>query len=260
MQRDHSLSVWPGKVDWQHAVQSLRAVRPLISAHRGGLPIAGVPAGERYRRAIELGVDFVEFDVRRTRDGVTVICHDGCTASGRAIRDFAYRDLTRELGSEALTFDELLEVAGGGRVGLHLDLKETGYEGEVVRAALDRSPLARLVVTGDDAVVRTIKEQFPQVRAGLSIGEEIDGLAPWQKLRVRLSELFPRGRLERSRADFVAVHSRLADLTVLRYCASRGIPAWVWTVDDEPGIARFLADRRVTTLITNRPDVAMRLR
>jgi glycerophosphoryl diester phosphodiesterase len=47
---------------------------------------------------------------------------------------------------------------------------------------------------------------------------------------------------------------------VLRYCKSQGIDAWVWTVDDEPGIARFLADPRVRTLITNRPEVAMRLR
>jgi glycerophosphoryl diester phosphodiesterase len=246
-------------VDWQHLVQSLRPVRPLISAHRGGLPIAGVPARERYRRAIDLGVDFVEFDVRRTHDGVTVICHDDCTISGRPIRDFAYNELTSELGSEALTLDELLEVAGG-RVGLHLDLKETGYEGDVVRVALRRSPADKLVITGGDAVILTVKDEFPEIRAGLSIGEEIDGLSPWQKLRVRLSELLPRGRLERCRADFVAVHRRLAELNVLRYCASQGIPAWVWTVDDEPGVARFLADSRVTTLITNRPDVAMRLR
>lgn len=234
-------------------------MKALVSAHRGGQVVDGEKAADRYRRAIALGVDFVEFDVRRTRDGVTVICHDDCTVSGRALREFAYRELVQELGAEALTFDELLDVAAAGRVGLHLDLKETGYEGEIVRAVLDRCPVERLVITAGDAVVRAVKEQFPQVRAGLSIGEEITGLAPWLKLRVRLSELFPGARLARSRADFVAVHQQLADLTVLRYCAGHGLPAWVWTVDDEPAIARYLADPRVTTLITNRPDVAMRL-
>jgi glycerophosphoryl diester phosphodiesterase len=231
----------------------------LISAHRGGLAVDGVPAADRYRHAIELGVDFVEFDVRRTRDGVTVVYHDDRTASGRAVRELTYRELAEELGPEALTYDELLDVAAG-RVGLHLDLKEAGYEAEIVRAVLDRSPLDSLVITSGDAVIRTIKEQFPQVRAGLSIGEDINGLPPWLKLRMRLSELFPRGRLELSHADFLSVHRQLAGLTVLRYCESHLIPAWVWTVDDEPGIARFLADPRVTTLITNRPDIAMRLR
>lgn len=249
----------------------MTALVPLITAHRGGQAVDGVPAAERYRRAIELGVDYVEFDVRRTRDGVTAVYHDECTVSGRAVRDLAYRELAGELGPEALTFDELLDVAAG-RVGLHLDLKETGYEAQIVHAALDRCPVDKLVITSGDAAIRTIKEQFPGVRAGLSIGEEIGGLgaqarggwdlliAPWMKLRVRLSELFPGGRLERCNADFVAVHQQLAGLTVLRFCESRGIPAWVWTVDDEPGITRFLADPRVTALITNRPDVALRIR
>jgi glycerophosphoryl diester phosphodiesterase len=231
----------------------------LISAHRGGTPVDGVSAVDRYRRAIDLGVDFVEFDVRRTRDGATVIFHDDRTASGREVRALSHRELAEELGPEAMTLDELLDVAAG-RVGLHLDLKETGYEAEVVRAALDRCPVDRLVITSGDAAIRTIKEQFPEVRAGLSIGEEINHLALWMKLRVRLSELFPGGRLGRCHADFVAVHQQLARLTVLRFCQSQGIDAWVWTVDDEPGIVRFLADPRVTTLITDRPDIAMRLR
>jgi glycerophosphoryl diester phosphodiesterase len=231
----------------------------LISAHRGGMAAGGVPAADRYRHAIELGVDYVEFDVRKTRDGLMVIYHDDRTVSGRPVRDLTYRELAEELGLETLTFDQLLDVAAG-RVGLHLDLKETGYEAEVVRTVLDRSPLDKLVITSGDAAIRTIKERFPDVTAGLSIGEDINGLSPWLKVGTRLSELFPRGRIERCHADFVAVHQQLAGVSVLRYCQSEGIPAWVWTVDDEPGIARFLADSRVTTLITDRPDIAMRLR
>lgn len=229
---------------------------PLISAHRGGLAADGVPAADRYRHAIDLGVDFVEFDVRKTSDGLMVIYHDDRTASGRYVRDLDYRDLAGELGPEALTLDQLLDVAAG-RVGLHLDLKETGYEAEVVRAVLDRSPLDRLVITSGDEAIRTIKERFPAVTAGLTIGEDINGLSPWLKLRTRLSELYPRERIERSHADFIAVHQQLAGLTGLRYCKRHGLPAWVWTVDDEPGIRRFLADPRVTTLITNRPDLAL---
>jgi len=75
-----------------------------------------------------------------------------------------------------------------------------------------------------------------------------------------MSELFPRERLKRSHADFVAAHQQLARIRLLRYCAGRGLAAWVWTVDDEAEIARFIADRRVTALITNRPDIALRLR
>jgi glycerophosphoryl diester phosphodiesterase len=219
----------------------------------------GVSAADRYRHAIALGVDYVEFDVRRTGDGMTVVHHDDWTKSGRVFRDFAFSDLTDELGSEALTLDELLDIAAG-RVGLHLDLKEPGYEAEIVKVMLDRCPVGEFVITSGVEEVRTIKDAFAQVRAGLSIGDDLTSVAPWLRVRHRLTELFPRRRIERSRADFIAVHQDLAVLSALRYCDRHGFPAWVWTVDEERSIARFLTDRRVTTLITNRPDIALRLR
>lgn len=234
-------------------------MKPLVSAHRGGPVVEGQSAADRYRHAIALGVDYVEFDVRKTRDRISVIFHDDCTASGRPIGDFAYSDLAAELGGEALTFDELLELAAG-RVGLHLDLKEAGYEAEIVRRTLAAAPIDSLVITSGDEVIRAVKTQFPEVRAGLSLGDELQGAPPWVRVGARLRELFPGRRIERSRADFVAVHHRLAEVNVLRYCARHDVAAWVWTVDDEAMIARFMADERVAAVITNQPEVALRLR
>jgi glycerophosphoryl diester phosphodiesterase len=232
---------------------------PLISAHRGGTLVNGQTAAQRYEHAISLGVDYVEFDVRKTKDRISIVYHDECTASGRRIDEFAYAELTHELGHEALTFDELLDVAAG-RVGLHLDLKEGGYEAEVVNEVKKRGALDSLVITSGDQVVRTIKEQFPEVRAGLSLGDELAQAPPWVKLQVRLSEAFPHIRIEESKADFVAVHWQLADFNVLRYCERHALPAWVWTVDEEPALKHFLEDPRVTTVTTNRPEVALQIR
>lgn len=231
----------------------------LVSAHRGGSVVPGESAAARYRRAIRLGVDYIEFDVRRTLDGVMVGCHDPYTAGGRPIAKFAYSDLTEELGGEALTLDELFDLADG-RVGLHLDMKEPGYETLVVNSALQACSIDRLVVTGDDVVIRNVKDRFPRVKAGLSLGEDLEGAPPWVKISVRVKELFPHRRVRDSHADFVAVHRQLASLNVLRYCDSAGIPAWVWTVDEEPEMIRFLRDSRVRALITNRPELALKLR
>jgi glycerophosphoryl diester phosphodiesterase len=233
--------------------------RPLISAHRGECGVEGLPAAERYRRAIELGADFVELDVHRTADGVYVVAHDDLTPSRRAINATTYEDFRGELGVEALRLDELLDIAEG-RAGIHIDLKELGYEGELVHLVRGRFPDGRLVFTGSDASIKALKGQFPDARAGLSLGDDLEGAPLWRRIRVRWSELFPARRLRLCGADFLAVHQQLARLTVLRFCARAGIPAWVWTVDDKPEIARFLADPRVTTLITNRPDLALSLR
>jgi glycerophosphoryl diester phosphodiesterase len=233
---------------------------PLICAHRGSCGVAGLPAAERYDRAIAIGVDFVELDVRRTADGLYVNYHDDVTPSGRPTAGLKYADLKAELESDVLTLDELLDVVAG-RVGLHVDLKERGYESEIVSQLLARitdSPF--VVTTGEVEAIRSIKEKFPTVRAGLTLGTDMRNARALATVRERLGELFPAPRLERSRADFVAAHQQLAQIRLLGYCARRHIDAWVWTVDEEREIARFMADSRVTTLITNRPDVALRFR
>ena len=230
---------------------------PQIDAHRGECGVAGLSAAERYKRAIDLGVDWVEIDVRRTSDGVYVNYHDHLTPAHRQVNGLTWSELSAELGSQAQTVAEVLDIVVG-RVGLHVDVKETGYERETVAMLLARIGTGRIVFTGEDESVKVIKEHFPQVRAGLTLGWDSAGATPWLTLKVRLSELFPHRRVVASHADFIAAHQRLARANVLRYCAGRGMPAWVWTVDEEPDIARFLSDRRVTVLITNRPDIAKR--
>jgi glycerophosphoryl diester phosphodiesterase len=145
-------------------------------------------------------------------------------------------------------------------VGLHIDLKEPGYEAELVQTILDRCAVDQFVVTSGVDEIRSIKEAFPEVRGGLSMGDDLRRVASWLKVRERLREFFPRRFIERSRADFIAVHQDVAAFSALRYCERNHISAWVWTVDDERSIARFIADRRVSALITNRPDIAVRLR
>jgi glycerophosphoryl diester phosphodiesterase len=236
-----------------------------ISAHQGNCGIPNLSMAESYRRAMDLNVDYVEFDVRKTKDGTYVIWHDEYTPSKRYVRDLSYQEYKSELGDQALTVPELLAMAKG-RVGLHVDLKETGYENEVVRLVLNFVTTEEVVITSlEDTSVRVIKERFPakdfpMLKVGLSLGRDPRGIRIFEQLRTRLSELFPARRIGDSHADFVAVHYLLATVTVLRYCASEHIPAWVWTVDNEHAMMRFLNDPRVTTLITNRPEVALSLR
>src|SRR5260370_6057737 len=235
------------------------ASRPLIDAHRGECGTPGLPAAERYTRAIAMGVDFVEIDIRRTPDRVFISYHDDHTPSGRAVRDLTYAELENDLGDELLKAGDVLEMVDG-RVGLHVDVKEEGYEADVVRYIQAGCTHREDVFAWGDVPIRAIKEQFPKVRTGLSLGDDLDGAPPWRYLQVRLSEVYPRARLQRSHADFAAVHQRLARIRVLDYCARANIPAWVWTVDAVADIQSFMRDPRVAVLITDRPDIALRIR
>jgi len=130
-----------------------------------------------------------------------------------------------------------------------------------VRAVIAHRPVKGFVVTtGDVESIRTIKAQFPNVRAGLTLGTDMRNAHALATFSERWSELLPGARLRRSHADFVAAHQQIARIRLLAYCARRRMDAWVWTVDEEREIARFMADRRVATLVTNRPDLALRFK
>jgi glycerophosphoryl diester phosphodiesterase len=61
---------------------------PEVVAHRGGAAAAPEHTLAAYRRAVEIGADAVECDVRMTRDGVLVCVHDRrvtSTSNGRGV-------------------------------------------------------------------------------------------------------------------------------------------------------------------------------
>ena len=122
-----------------------------VVAHRGAhdrIPENTLPA---YERAIELGVDFVEIDIRTTADGHFVSIHnatiDAYTVDGSTgvVREMTLEELRAvDIGSRVgpewaetrvPTFEEILALCRG-RVGIYLDLKDGDVEKlvELVRA------------------------------------------------------------------------------------------------------------------------------
>ncbi|MER3423708.1 MAG: glycerophosphodiester phosphodiesterase [Nitrospiraceae bacterium] len=103
------------------------------------------------QRAIELGVDFVEIDLRRTQDGHLVILHDErvdrttdgtgaiATLTLNQVKKLRMRD-----GQRIPTLEEVLEIADR-RVGLMLELKTTGLAEQVV-GTVQRVRLSRDVI------------------------------------------------------------------------------------------------------------------
>jgi glycerophosphoryl diester phosphodiesterase len=154
--------------------------------------------------------------------------------------------------------DDIMSLLAGTVMG-HLDLKENGYEEDVIELALRTFGAGNFVATTlEDVSVKRIKQSFPEVRAALSLGR--DSLPLGQRAAVRFSELFPLPRIRACGADWVAVNHKLARRGVLSQCQRHGIGAMVWTVDEDRLIDRFLTDQRVDVLITNRPEYAARRR
>jgi glycerophosphoryl diester phosphodiesterase len=233
----------------------------LISAHKGGAEGAAQVTYEAYQHALGTGVEYAEMDIRKTADNILVVHHDAHAAqTGEIISGLSYDGLCDTLGYLVPKVADVMSMLAGKLLG-HLDLKETGYEEEVIELALATFGPGNFVATTlQDVSVRRIKAAFPDVPAALSLGRNLSALPRSRWAAVRRSELFPLGRIRACGADWVSVHHRLARLGVIRDCHRQGIGIMVWTVDTDRLIGQFLADRRVGVLITNRPGYAARRR
>jgi glycerophosphoryl diester phosphodiesterase len=230
-----------------------------VSAHMGGSERARPATYEAYEQAPATGAEYVEFDIRRTRDGVLVAHHDA-RAGNRAVSELSYAGLCERAGYRVPLVKDAMRLAASRSAG-HLDLKETGYEGEVIALAEAVFGSGNFIATTlEDVSVAAIKRSFPEVRTALSLGRDLRGMLPPRRAGVRYSELFPLPRIRACGADWVAVHHRLARLSVLRACGQHGIGVMVWTVDSDRLMDSLIADERVDVLITNRPGRAVRRR
>lgn len=228
---------------------------PLIVGHRG---MAGRPENslEAFSSAIALGVDAVEFDVRRTGDGALVAWHDDRLPSGEAVSAVTERH-ARATVPHLASVREVAESCADSGVTLQIDLKEVGHERESV-AEVERIVGAErlFVTTMEDVSVRSLKRARPELRVGLSLGARRPG-DTWLR---RGLEVVPWRRVARCGADLLSVQHRLASHGVFLQARALGFPVLVWTVDDPARMERLLGWRGLAGLISNRPDLALAAR
>ncbi|HKN86763.1 MAG TPA: glycerophosphodiester phosphodiesterase family protein [Nitrospiraceae bacterium] len=137
--------------------------KPLRIGHRGAAGHVLENTLDSIEKAIELRVDYVEIDLRLTRDGHVVVLHDATidrTTNGHGrIKDLTLAQLKRiktKDGQHVPTLEEVLKVTDG-RVGLMLELKirgrakavteiveQSGFSSPVIYASFHHKELARV--------------------------------------------------------------------------------------------------------------------
>jgi glycerophosphoryl diester phosphodiesterase len=145
-----------------------------IVAHRGASHEAPENTLAAFDRAIEIGADMIEFDVRRASDGRLVISHN-------RVRKTALLP----------TLEETLRLTKG-RIQLDVELKEPGCERDAIGLLLQYFPLSDFCITSFIAsTLRETRAIHPGIRTGLIF-------AAW------------RPGVLNSNADFLVPHYRLA--------------------------------------------------
>ena len=231
-------------------------MKPFIIAHRGASALAlHENSLEAFQIAIDLKADFVEFDIRKTKDNKLVIFHND-SFEGHLLSGLNYDELCTLTGVSGLRpplFSEVLALCQG-KIKLDIELKESGFEKEVVELVKkDFEYDEYMIKSFIDDVVLNIKQIDNKVRTGLLVGRS------HLNFFERLSEIFPNKRLKRCLADFISPYYMLATPFFIRRMNRRKTDIYVWTVNKPELISKFLR-RNITGIITDRPDIAIQKR
>ena len=233
-------------------------MKKIIIAHRGASAYENENTVASYKKAIALGADMIEVDVRRTMDHILIAYHDD-HIEGKRIRKLTYeeiRNISRKQGFDVPTIEEILKYTSG-KIRLDVELKEEGYEKEIMELILKFFKEDEFVITSfNDSSLRKVKDNYPNIKTGLLLGK--------YKLRniilTKYSELFPFKRHIKSKADYLMPHWSLLIFGFLKRAEKNNIPVFVWTVNGEKLIWKLLNKKRIDAIITKKPDLAVMLR
>lgn len=204
-------------------------------AHRGLHGGAGIEnSRSAFIAAIAAGYG-IELDVRLSRDGIAVVCHDAelarLTGATGALRGLTASQLgrTRLTGSHD-PIEPLAKIlkAIAGRVPVLVELKTDGDAGGVarlclsVRHALEGYRGNAAVMSFDAQVGQWFAHHAPRIARGLVVSDE-DGRGFTNSLRRLLI-------LRRARPHFLAYDIRSLPSRLAARSRRRGLPVLAWTV------------------------------
>ncbi|MFE7891336.1 MULTISPECIES: glycerophosphodiester phosphodiesterase [unclassified Streptomyces] len=254
----------------------VRAERPTVIAHRGASSYAPENTLASVDKAAGLGVEWVENDVQRTKDGELVVIHDDNLKRttdveevfpGRSpwkVKDFTAAEIARLdagswfgpefAGARVPTLRQFVDRVESHRQKLLLEVKNPelypGIEQQILKTLddegwLDASHLAgRLIVQSFSAdSVRAVHELRPSVKTGL-LGTP--SVADLSRYAVFADQINP---------SYTTVSPGYVS-SVHEFDGPHGGPleVFTWTVNDAD-TARQVAGYGVDGIITNSPDV-----
>lgn len=227
----------------------------IVIAHRGAAGRAPENTMASFRAAMDDGADLVELDVQETRGGDVVVIHDSdfMKIAGESVKvwegeleELRGFDIggwfSPEFSSERLpTLEEVLALAKSRGARLDIELKYYGHderlEERVVELVENAGMAESIVVMSLNAqIVAKMRELRPTWTVGLLTATAVGDLAS-------------------ADADFLAIHTGMADRRFIRRAQAADKKVYVWTVNDPILMSRMMS-RGVDGVITDEPALA----
>ena len=217
----------------------------MIMGHRGAAALEPENTLRSIERAMEIGVDAVEIDVRLTRDRKLVVIHDSTvdrTTNGKGpVGNYALDDLKNLDAGKGQTIPTLQEVMDltGNKVRLVIELKEEGTEKKVVEL-VKRNKLedSVYVISFWHELVKTIKGIDSCIKTGvLLVGCPVDTCVATQ-----------------ASAEALVMKYNFVNRHFVERAHEEGLKVFVWNIDDRHLLKPYV-DMGVDGIGSNDPRV-----
>jgi glycerophosphoryl diester phosphodiesterase len=246
---------------------------PRLFAHRGASGHRPENTLEAFSLAMEMGVRYLELDVRMSRDGHVVVIHDDTlerTTDGRgSVREHSLAELKkldagfcflpqgatdppfRGRGIRIPALEEVLQEFPQAMLNIEVKQKAPPMEGPLWEVLSRNGALDRVLLACEDAsTLRRLRARFgPEVATGMS-REEGFRFARWY-LTGRLESFRPEGQA-------LQIPERMGGVDYIRAGFIRaahelGLEVHVWTVNDGSRMRKLL-QRGADGIMTDFPE------
>ena len=219
-------------------------------AHRGASKVEQENTTLAFRRALEMGANAVELDVRRCSTGELIVHHDAKLSDGRTIIATNKVDLP----SHIPTLNEALDACGSMWVNIEIknDSSEPDFDPserithEVVEFLKQRGSIEKWLISSfRRETVDTVRKLMPELKTA------------WLVMTIDNAELETVAS-RMSKQGHYAIHPWVKSLTeqLVIVFHKHGLKVNTWTCDN-PSRMNELIDWRVDGICTNVPDTAL---
>lgn len=213
--------------------------------HRGARAYEPENTLRSFRKAIELGVDAVELDVRRTKDNEIVVIHDAeidRTTNGKGlVSELTLKEikqLVTEKGEKIPTLEEALDYLDK-KVKILIELKETDLENTVINLIQEKGLEKNVIIVSFlEEALRRVRDLNDEVETGLIYARHKNPIKA--ALELRANYLLPLYRFTHT-ANIQKAHEN-------------GIKVIVWTINKQEEVLEYVK-KGVDGIASDKPDI-----
>lgn len=232
----------------------------VIIAHRGASAYEKDNTLESFKRAIDMGVDFLEFDIRKTKDNVFIAYHDP-KLGRKLIRNTSYSDLNKlgkkKKGLRIPKVEDIVNICKDKEnICFDVHLKEADSAIETAHLMDKLVGENRVLITSEhmDALVQ-IRKKFPKLKLGYIMLRENPLIFIIKLIKLRM---FPRSlikSLQKKNINFLVPYYGFVGKRTLKEAKKANVKILPWTLNQKRVIRRFLKMDEVYGILTDKPDL-----